>query len=252
MRFIEQYLKKKFLYTEKSNLLKSFYYFVHRFYSRKGAINKSYTRHGLDLLVNWFFRNTQKGVYIDVGCWHPRWGNNTYLLHKRGWQGINLDLDLNTIEMFKSFRPDDFNKRIAVSDNNGFEELYFYHNHSPINTISKDIYEKRNTKTEVQKIPCQTLSSIIAETKFKDQKINYLDIDVEGHELSVLKGFDLQKYSPDVVTLEFLEKDIFLDNNINNIVNSKIYKYMILNRYKFVNWINSDLVFLREDYYYSK
>jgi len=77
MRSIEQYLKKKFLYTEKSNPLKSFYYFVHRFYSRKGAINKSYTRHGLDLLVNWFFRNTQKGVYIDVGCWHPRWGNNT-------------------------------------------------------------------------------------------------------------------------------------------------------------------------------
>jgi hypothetical protein len=81
-------------------------------------------------------------VYIDVGCWHPRWGNNTYLLHKRGWQGINIDLDLNTIEMFKNFRPNDFNKRIAVSDKNGFEELYFYHNHSPINTISKNIYEK--------------------------------------------------------------------------------------------------------------
>ena len=51
---------------------------------------------------------------------------------------------------------------------------------------------------------------------------------------------------------EFLEKDIFLDNNINNIINSEIYKYMISNHYKFVNWINSDLVFLREDYYYSK
>ena len=249
MRLIEKYLKKKYLYTEKKNLLKSIYYLVHRFYSRKGAINKSYTRHGLDLLVNWFFRNTQNGVYIDVGCWHPRWGNNTYLLHKRGWQGINLDLDLNTIEMFKNFRPDDFNKKIAVSDKNGSAELYFYHNHSPINTISKDIHEKRNTKTEIQEISCQTLNSIIEESQFKDQKINYLDIDVEGHELSVLKGFDLRKYSPDLVTLEFLEKDIFLDNKINNIINSEIYKYMISNGYKFVNWINSDLVFLREDYY---
>ena len=37
-------------------------------------------------------------------------------------------------------------------------ELIYQNNIKPIiyNTISKDIYLKRNTKTEVQKIPCQT------------------------------------------------------------------------------------------------
>ena len=37
------------------------------------------------------------GIYIDVGCNHPIKFNNTYLLYKRGWSGINIDLDSKSI-----------------------------------------------------------------------------------------------------------------------------------------------------------
>ena len=98
MRFIEQYLKKKFLYTEKSNLLKSFYYFVHRFYSRKGAINKSYTRHGLDLLVNWFFRKA-RDRHVVKNSTYSFLGNNKSLNKKIIFlQGSPVLEDVNGIK----------------------------------------------------------------------------------------------------------------------------------------------------------
>ena len=65
---------------------------------------------------------------------------------------------------------------------------------------------------------------------------------------NVLKGFSLEKYLPDIVIVEFtdnsLKKQEFYYHNIQSVINSEIYKHMLLNHYSFVNWIRSDLVFV--------
>src|SRR5438552_13668137 len=38
-----------------------------------------------------------RGVYVDAGAFHPIFGSNTLLLHKRGWRGINVDLAVERI-----------------------------------------------------------------------------------------------------------------------------------------------------------
>ena len=53
----------------------------------------SYSYGGCDLLINYIFKSQAKGFYVDVGCQHPISNNNTYLLYKRGWHGLNIDLD---------------------------------------------------------------------------------------------------------------------------------------------------------------
>ena len=84
--------------------------------------------------------------------------------------------------------------------------------------------------------------------KQKIKKIDFLTVDVEGHEIEVLKGFNIKKYSPDIVVIEFLDlkmkKFEFYNNSINNILKSDIYKYFIQNRYSLVNWNHVDLVFV--------
>ncbi len=89
-------------------------------------------------------------------------------------------------------------------------------------------------------------------TPFANEKIDFMNIDVEGHELDVLKGFDLIKFSPTIIVIEYLDlnvKKLEITNfNLQNIINSEIYKYMINNNYTLVNWIHSDLVFVNNNY----
>ena len=88
----------------------------------------SYSYGGVDSLVNNIFKNNDKGFYVDVGCGHPVKNNNTYLLNKKGWYGINIDLDKENINLFDIYRPSDENISTAISDKVGEEDLFFYHN----------------------------------------------------------------------------------------------------------------------------
>ena len=65
--------------------------FLKKIYYEKYS-KKSYSISNVDLIIDRLFSKIKKGVYIDVGCNHPIKYNNTYLLHKRGWSGINIDL----------------------------------------------------------------------------------------------------------------------------------------------------------------
>ena len=62
---------------------------------------KTYSMYGEDLIVQKFFKNKQKGYYVDVGCYHPIDGNNTYLLYKKGWNGINIDINQQVRDIIK-------------------------------------------------------------------------------------------------------------------------------------------------------
>ena len=120
-------------------LLKKIYY---EKYSKK-----SYSISNVDLVIDRLFRDIEKGVYIDVGCNHPIKYNNTYLLYKRGWTGINIDLDETLIKELNIIRKKDHNVQKMVGSLDGEEkEIYYYHERSAINTLSKELAEKRTTK----------------------------------------------------------------------------------------------------------
>jgi len=233
-------------------MIKNLYNYI-RILKRKYQSKKiSYSLSSVDLIVDYIFKYKNDGLYIDVGCQHPISNNNTYILYKKGWNGINIDLDKKNIDLFNISRPDDTNINVAVSDKSGNVNLFYYHDGSPINTInSQNADYQKNKFKKIKLIKSENLNKILANINF-NKKVDYLNIDVEGHELNVLKGFNILKYKPSIISIVYLDykmKQLELkNNNLENIINSNIYKYLIQNKYFFVNWVHGDLIFAHKNF----
>ena len=91
--------------------------FIKKIYYSKYT-NKSYSISFVDLVINRIFSKLKRGIYVDLGCNHPIKYNNTYLLYKRGWTGINIDSDETSIKEFNKFRKKDTNINAIVSSKN--------------------------------------------------------------------------------------------------------------------------------------
>ena len=211
----------------------------------------SYSFNAVDLIINYIFKDQNTGTYVDIGAQHPISNNNTYLLFKRGWSGVNIDLDKKNIDLFNISRPRDINLNFAISDKQQEVELYFYHDASPINTLNKQVadFQKASVKS-VKRINSYTLNNILEKIDFK--KIDYMNIDVEGYEEKVLSGFDINRYKPNVISVEFLDLKMneleIKNNNIDRLIGSNLYKYFTNNDYYFVNWLHGDLIFVHKDF----
>ena len=222
--------------------------FFHILYKKITTLKISYSFGGIDSLVANIFKNKETGIYVDVGCSHPIRNNNTYLLHKKGWRGTNIDLDIKSIELFNYARPKDNNINAAISDKDSEVDLYFYHDKSPINTLSREISNYQKAKV-AKTIP---LNNILNNSPFFSSPIDFLSIDVEGLEYKVLKNFDFEKYKPKVIVVEFLDLTLpkleIKNLKIENVINSDIYKLIVSKGYTFANWLHSDLVFINNSF----
>lgn len=197
-------------------------YFKHKNFLNK----KTYSLFSEDLAILKFFKNKKKGFYVDIGCYHPTHINNTYLLYKKGWSGINIDVSQFSIDLFKFMRPDDLNYKCAVSETKKKVNLYYQKEHSQLTSINK-LTAKKFIKGRLKKkiINSYSLEEILSWSKYKDYEIDFLDVDVEGADLQVLKGLNFLKRKPKLICVEIHQK---------NFRKHKIYKFLIKKKYKLI------------------
>ena len=156
-----------------------------------------------------------------------------------------------SIKQFNTLRPRDVNIQILVTSfDNEEKDLYFYHDRSAINTISKELAESRNNQyKEIKKIKGTSLNSIIENSKFNGSKIDLLSIDIENYEYEALKNFNFDKYNIDIIVTEVTDtntKNLEIYNlSLENITKTNLYKLLIKNNYKLINWVNADLIFVK-------
>ena len=171
-----------------------------------------------------YFKDRKNGFYVDVGCYHPIHRNNTHLLHTQNWSGVNIDTSKFSIDLFNFMRPKDLNYNCAISDKNENIKLFYQKELSQLSTIEKGQAEsvfQGNIKEK--EINAFTLDEILSRDKYKDSKIDLLDIDVEGADLKVLRGLSFDKFKPELVCVEIHAKEI---------KKSDIYNFLIDKNYK--------------------
>ena len=196
---------------------------------------KSYSLFQEDLFIKKYFKNKTKGFYIDIGCYHPLDGNNTHLLYAKGWKGMNLDINSYSIEMFNFLRKKDINIHSGISNKKEKLVMYYRKEINMLNTLDKNIakihfrngFKKRNVQVN-------TLNYFIFKYFKKLIKIDFLNIDVEGVELNVLKSLNFKQYNPQLICIEIHNSKNMYDTNFDYLKSNSIYKYLINKKYKVV------------------
>ena len=179
-----------------------------------------------DTVVLDYFKDKKNGFYVDVGCYHPIHRNNTHLLHKQDWEGVNIDTSEFSIDLFNHMRPNDLNYNCAISNKNETVKLFYQKELSQLSTIenvqAKNVFQG---KIKEKKIQAFTLDEVLNRDRYRNTKIDFLDIDVEGTDLKVLEGLSFEKFKPELVCVEIHEKEIN---------KSKIFKFLTEKNYKLI------------------
>lgn len=191
-------------------------------------LKMSYSQEGEDLILVNLFENKEKGFYIDVGAHHPFRFSNTYFFYKKGWRGINIDAMPGSMKLFDKYRRRDINVECGVSDKKEILKYYEF-NEPALNGFSKQLSESRENSNGYKIVGCQNiclfpLNTILEKYLPKNQKIDFLTIDIEGFEKDVFRKFDFKKYSPEIVIVEILD-------GLKDIEKNVIYKLLVSRKY---------------------
>jgi len=203
---------------------------------------KSYSMYGEDIIIDKFFKKKQNGFYIDIGCYHPIDGNNTYLLYKKGWNGINIDINQLSVDLFKIARKDDLNINTAISNTSKKVKLYYRKKINMLNTIDRK-FAKLNFKKgfKIKTINSNSINSILEKTKYKNKKIDFLNLDIEGNELKALLSLNFKKYKPRLICIEIHNLkstkdtiDYYKHNPVYKFLKKKGYRLFWNNGFSFI------------------
>lgn len=165
------------------------------------------------MILSRLFQDIAVGFYVDVGAHHPVRFSNTYLFYRQGWRGINIDAMPGSMASFRRYRPRDINLNVAVGISN--EPLtYFIFNESALNGFSSKISLDRHHSggsyriVDRVQIKPDRLDEILEMHLPQGQRIDFLSVDVEGMDLSVLQSNDWTRYRPKFVLIEMLQSTL--------------------------------------------
>ena len=165
----------------------------------------SFSQDGEDMLMANLVDMTRQGFYIDIGALHPIRYSNTMFFYMSGWKGINIDATPGSMDLFKKYRKRDINIEAGIS-NTGETMTYFIFEEPALNTFSDDVVREREKQgihpiREVD-VPTYHVMELLDKFIKENQKIDILDIDIEGFDKHVITEWDFSIFRPRIIMFE--------------------------------------------------
>jgi FkbM family methyltransferase len=176
-------------------------------------IHSSFALNQLDLKLAPFL-NYKNGFFIEAGANDGVTYSNTLYFEKyKKWTGILIEPIPELAEKCKLNRPGCIVEQAALVPSSFKEsqiEMWYCNHMSVVKGAMKSETEQmshiekgaeiQNVRTYELKVPAKNLSAII--DKYSIRNIDFLSLDVEGFELSVLRGIDFDRHRPTFMLIE--------------------------------------------------
>ena len=178
-------------------------------------------------LIAGFFGD-RRGYFVEVGANEPRARSQTFHLEQAGWTGVLIEPQPQLADQLRAERKAKVFAVACSSPDNAGRTLPL-HVAGPLSALDRARMAPGATPETVIEVPVRTLDSVLEEAG-APAGFDFLSIDVEGHEIEVLRGFSIARWRPRLILLE---------DHVGDLSKHRFLKaggYRIIRRYENNGW----------------
>ncbi len=158
-------------------------------------------------LVWKYFGRKRDGVFVEVGANDPVAGSQTWLLEQNGWQGAVVEPQASLCEKLRPARPRSRVFQVACSCPGSEGEADLVLTEYDGNATLKPQRDSHGINyVGAERVRITTLDSVLQAADISH--VDFLSLDVEGHEIEVMRGFNFEKYKPSLILIEDGVRDL--------------------------------------------
>ena len=187
-----------------------------------------------EVIIRDFFQDREGGFFVDVGCAWPVKANNTYYLEKHlGWTGIGIDALPDYAAAWEQKRAASRFFAFLISDEVADKAAFYKSRGLGLSSVDREHASGHlfgaDAKTEQIEVPMTTLNALLDAEEV--ERVDLLALDIEGHEHAALRGFDIDRFQPELIVVEGRDPKV-----LRYLVD---HGYRMLRRYAALDSVNS-------------
>ena len=200
------------------------------------------SQYGEDVLLWDFLGQPTTGFFIEVGAFDGVSYSVSFALEAMGWKGLLIEAIPDRFAACMAARPNSRVVHAALNKPGSPPEATFHFVQDqyggmlsfldPASDHAKDM-KSQGVQIQSVKVPQKTMNELLAD---HTGPIDLAVIDVEGGEVDLLKGFDLERYKPKVLCLEDMGGE-----------GSPLCKYMETQSYTKAFWFECNCIYVHND-----
>lgn len=175
------------------------------------------------------FKNKTTGFFLDIGASHPKELNNTYFFENLGWDGVLVEPRLCEYNNLKKERKSPAENVGIYNESGTFKFLECEGYISALSGILKEQHPQHLNRifheflmygSSMKIIDIKTITFDDLMTKYNKTYVDYMSLDTEGSELSILTTINFSKYKIKAISVE----NNYNNNSLDNFLVSMGYK----------------------------
>jgi FkbM family methyltransferase len=191
------------------------------------------SQHQEEKLVREFF-GAQTGFFVEVGANHPTEGSQTWHLEQRGWTGILVEPQPALAAALAEQRRYSQVFAVACTSPESAGRSVPLHVDGARSALDAARMAPGSQVSDIIAVPTRTLDAILQEAN-APIPLDFLSIDVEGHEIEVFRGFDFARWRPNLILVE------------DHVHNLDTHRYLKANGYRLVRRLGFNGWYVPED-----